>query len=89
MLFHIVYSIRSRWLKTFYLQVVPELSAPIALFSYYNPILKRGVEKFMNTVKDAGVHGNVVLFLYIICACKRHILSSINVSFAQASYPWP
>lgn len=40
--------------------VVPQLSSPIALFSYYNPILKRGVEKFMNTVKDAGVHGLVV-----------------------------
>lgn len=66
MLFHIVYSIRSRLLETFYLQVVPELSAPIALFSYYNPILKRGVEKFMNTVKDVGVHGNVVLFCFSI-----------------------
>ncbi|KAI5680164.1 hypothetical protein M9H77_01391 [Catharanthus roseus] len=40
--------------------VVPQLSAPIALFSYYNPILKRGVEKFMATVKDTGVHGLVV-----------------------------
>lgn len=40
--------------------VVPQLSCPIALFSYYNPILKRGVEKFMITVRDAGVHGLVV-----------------------------
>ena len=39
-------------------QVVPQLSCPVALFSYYNPILKRGVEKFMITVKDAGIHGN-------------------------------
>nr|GMD27945.1 tryptophan synthase alpha chain-like [Ipomoea batatas] len=30
------------------------------MFTYYNPILKRGVEKFMDTVKDAGVHGLVV-----------------------------
>ncbi|XP_027098196.1 tryptophan synthase alpha chain [Coffea arabica] len=40
--------------------VVPQLSCPIALFSYYNPILKRGVEKFMITVRDAGIHGLVV-----------------------------
>ncbi|XP_022854742.1 tryptophan synthase alpha chain-like isoform X2 [Olea europaea var. sylvestris] len=42
------------------IQVVPQLSCPIALFSYYNPILKRGVEKFMITLKDAGIHGLVV-----------------------------
>ncbi|GAB4841668.1 hypothetical protein Ancab_022390 [Ancistrocladus abbreviatus] len=40
--------------------VIPELSCPIALFSYYNPILKHGLEKFMSTVRDAGVHGLVV-----------------------------
>ncbi|KAL2535720.1 Tryptophan synthase alpha chain [Forsythia ovata] len=40
--------------------VVPQLSCPIALFSYYNPILKRGVKKFMTTLKDAGIHGLVV-----------------------------
>uniref|UniRef100_A0A5B7BCK7 Putative tryptophan synthase alpha chain n=1 Tax=Davidia involucrata TaxID=16924 RepID=A0A5B7BCK7_DAVIN len=41
-------------------EVVPQLSCPIALFSYYNPILKHGVEKFMSTVKNVGVHGLVV-----------------------------
>ncbi|XP_030442790.2 tryptophan synthase alpha chain [Syzygium oleosum] len=41
-------------------EVVPQLSSPVALFSYYNPILKRGVEKFMSIVNDAGVHGLVV-----------------------------
>jgi tryptophan synthase alpha chain len=41
-------------------EVVPQLSCPIALFSYYNPILKRGVEKFMTTLKDTGIHGLVV-----------------------------
>lgn len=40
--------------------VVPQLSCPIALFTYYNPILKRGTEKFMATVRDTGVHGLVV-----------------------------
>lgn len=41
-------------------KVVPQISCPIALFSYYNPILKRGIEKFMCTIKDVGVHGLVV-----------------------------
>ncbi|XP_073269623.1 tryptophan synthase alpha chain-like [Primulina huaijiensis] len=41
-------------------EVVPQLSCPIALFSYYNPILKRGMEKFMTTLQDTGIHGLVV-----------------------------
>ncbi|XP_058740247.1 tryptophan synthase alpha chain-like [Vicia villosa] len=41
-------------------EVVPELSTPIALFTYYNPILKRGTERFMSIVKDTGIHGLVV-----------------------------
>ncbi|KAL5059629.1 hypothetical protein RYX36_031233 [Vicia faba] len=41
-------------------EVVPELSTPIALFTYYNPILKRGTERFMSIVKETGVHGLVV-----------------------------
>ncbi|XP_073145600.1 tryptophan synthase alpha chain-like [Henckelia pumila] len=41
-------------------EVVPQLSCPIALFSYYNPILKRGVDKFMTTLQDTGIHGLVV-----------------------------
>ncbi|KAI5020708.1 hypothetical protein ZWY2020_045596 [Hordeum vulgare] len=41
-------------------EVVPDLSCPLALFTYYNPILKRGVANFMSVVKDAGVHGLVV-----------------------------
>lgn len=42
-------------------QVVPELSTPIALFTYYNPILKRGTDRFMSIVKDTGVHGEIQL----------------------------
>ncbi|KAG6490281.1 hypothetical protein ZIOFF_051570 [Zingiber officinale] len=41
-------------------EVVPELSCPIALFTYYNPILKRGIDKFMSIIKDVGVRGLVV-----------------------------
>ncbi|RLN41508.1 tryptophan synthase alpha chain, chloroplastic-like [Panicum miliaceum] len=41
-------------------EVVPELSCPIVLFTYYNPILKRGVQNFMDTIRQAGVNGLVV-----------------------------
>ncbi|CAM6078496.1 unnamed protein product [Sphagnum tenellum] len=38
-------------------QVVPNLKAPVVLFTYYNPILKRGPEVFMKAVKAAGASG--------------------------------
>lgn len=41
-------------------EVVPQITCPIALFSYYNPILKRGIGNFMTTIKDVGIHGLVV-----------------------------
>lgn len=41
-------------------EVIPQLKAPLVLFSYYNPILKRGPESFMRTIKSVGVRGLVV-----------------------------
>lgn len=41
-------------------EVLPQISCPVALFSYYNPILRRGIENFMSTIRDVGVHGLVV-----------------------------
>ncbi|KAF3786555.1 Tryptophan synthase alpha chain [Nymphaea thermarum] len=41
-------------------EVIPQISCPIALFTYYNPILRRGVEKFMDILHDASVKGLVV-----------------------------
>ncbi|KAL9676494.1 hypothetical protein QQ045_004708 [Rhodiola kirilowii] len=40
--------------------VVPELSCPVSLFSYYNLILKRGIGNFMATIKSVGIQGLVV-----------------------------
>ena len=40
--------------------VAPELRSPIILFTYYNPILYMGVEKFLQTIYAAGVRGLVV-----------------------------
>jgi len=41
-------------------EVSPEIQAPIVLFTYYNPILHRGVETFVQQVAAAGVKGLVV-----------------------------
>jgi tryptophan synthase alpha chain len=40
--------------------VVPEVNAPIILFTYYNPILNRGIDSFMADLAAAGVAGLVV-----------------------------
>jgi tryptophan synthase alpha chain len=41
-------------------RVSPELRSPIILFTYYNPILNRGIETFLRDVAAAGVKGLVV-----------------------------
>jgi tryptophan synthase alpha chain len=41
-------------------QVSPELQAPIILFTYYNPILNRGIEPFLQQISSVGVRGLVV-----------------------------
>ncbi|MGF1460945.1 MAG: tryptophan synthase subunit alpha [Leptolyngbyaceae cyanobacterium] len=40
--------------------VAPELSAPIILFTYYNPILNRGIDTFFKDIAAAGAKGLVV-----------------------------
>jgi tryptophan synthase alpha chain len=41
-------------------QVSPELQAPIILFTYYNPILNRGIDLFLQQIAAAGAKGLVV-----------------------------
>jgi len=41
-------------------QVSPRLRSPIILFTYYNPILNRGIDSFLQQVATAGVKGLVV-----------------------------
>lgn len=41
-------------------QVSPTLRSPIILFMYYNPILNRGIETFLQQIAAAGVAGLVV-----------------------------
>lgn len=44
-----------RWRQT--------IKAPVILFSYYNPLLQFGLEKFAGTASDAGVDGALVVDL--------------------------
>lgn len=37
--------------------VAPSLTAPLVLFTYYNPIIRRGMDKFCAQVKQAGASG--------------------------------
>lgn len=39
------------------MQVVPQISCPIVMFSYYNLILARKSEWFLSALEDAGVKG--------------------------------
>lgn len=41
-------------------KVSPELRSPLILFTYYNPILNRGIEPFLQKIAQAGVRGLVV-----------------------------
>ncbi len=41
-------------------EVSPQLQAPIILFTYYNPILNRGIHTFLSQIAAAGVKGLVV-----------------------------
>lgn len=41
-------------------RVSPDLQAPIVLFTYYNPILNRGIRSFLEQIAQAGARGLVV-----------------------------
>jgi tryptophan synthase alpha chain len=41
-------------------QAVEKIEVPIILFTYYNPIYYRGIESFLQQIKEAGVSGLVV-----------------------------
>lgn len=41
-------------------QASPSITAPIVLFTYYNPIMARGLDKFCKQAKEAGAAGLLV-----------------------------
>lgn len=61
-------------------KVIPQITTPIVIFTYYNPILAIGVMPFMSRISKSGVQGLVIPDLpleemdYMIQAC-----SSFNI----------
>ncbi|KAF7068243.1 hypothetical protein CFC21_074019 [Triticum aestivum] len=41
-------------------EVTPELSCPVVIFSYFNPIVRRGTGNFAAAAKEAGVKGLII-----------------------------
>lgn len=37
--------------------VAPGLKAPLVLFTYFNPIIRRGMDNFCKQIKEAGASG--------------------------------
>ncbi|GLI67981.1 hypothetical protein VaNZ11_012187, partial [Volvox africanus] len=41
-------------------QTAPGMKAPLVMFTYYNPIMRKGLDKFCQTIKEAGASGLLV-----------------------------
>jgi hypothetical protein len=50
-------------------EVTPELSCPVVLFSYFNPINRWGLADFAAAAKEAGAHGLIVPDLPYTATC--------------------
>nr|QVY58339.1 tryptophan synthase alpha subunit [Kappaphycus striatus] len=63
--------------------VIPNLNTPIVLFTYYNPILTKGIEKFLYTSAKSGVKGLIIPDLpleetdYLIDLCNKYKIELI------------
>jgi len=63
--------------------VVNKVHAPIIIFTYYNPILVRGLSRFIKEISEAGVKGLVIPDLpieeadYVLKLCVIHNLELI------------
>ena len=51
-------------------EVKPELSCPVVLFSYFNPIVRWGLADFPAAAKEAGVDGLIVPDLAYDSTCS-------------------
>ena len=63
--------------------VSPNIVAPIIIFTYYNPILCRGLDVFVKEIAESGVQGLVVPDLpveesdYLISLCRYYVVELI------------
>lgn len=63
--------------------MIDTLNAPLVFFTYYNPILARGIEKFLSEIAQVGVKGLIVPDLpleesdYLMTLCRRYDIELI------------
>ena len=54
-------------------RVTPRIRAPIIMFTYYNPIMRRGLGTFCAQLRDAGVRGAAPVHAHVACSvCTSH-----------------
>ena len=58
-------------------RVSPKIKAPIIMFTYFNPIMRRGSERFCQQIKEAGASGPPLAMLYLLWQEQR-CLSAIE-----------
>nr|QCI07353.1 Tryptophan synthase alpha subunit [Leiomenia cribrosa] len=64
-------------------KITPKLNAPIVIFTYYNPILVRGINDFVKDISDAGAKGLIIPDLpleeadYVINLCSQFSIELI------------
>lgn len=59
-------------------RVTPRISTPIVLFTYYNPIMRRGAEKFCQDIKAAGAAGASA-----VLGCRAPVIHMEDVYFVS------
>ena len=66
-------------------RITPELSCPVVIFSYLNPILRRGTASFTAAAREAGVQGLIVPDLpYSETCAVRDEASKNNLELVRA-----
>nr|YP_009391184.1 Tryptophan synthase alpha subunit [Dipterocladia arabiensis]ARW59328.1 Tryptophan synthase alpha subunit [Dipterocladia arabiensis] len=73
-------------------KVTYKLAAPIVVFSYYNPILARGLDRFIMEIAFAGAKGLIIPDLpleetdYLVALCKFYSIELILFISPSTSY---
>nr|QCI04562.1 Tryptophan synthase alpha subunit [Apoglossum ruscifolium] len=72
--------------------VTPKITSPIIVFSYYNPILVRGINKFILEISSSGAKGLIIPDLpieetdYLIYLCQSYEIELILFIAPTSSY---
>ena len=79
-------------------RVTPQIRAPIIMFTYYNPIMRRGLDTFCAQIKDAGAAGSSLKHLPPTCTRPPAMQSShrcpveacgVSATSTRANKKWP